>query len=88
MKPGYLQSEDRSVSMEASSVVHSDPAIMGGSPVFVGTRVPVQALIDYLEGGHPLSEFLEDFPSVKKEQAIAVLEQAREILVSSAPAAR
>lgn len=74
--------------MEASSVVHSDPAIMGGSPVFVGTRVPVQALIDYLEGGHPLSEFLEDFPSVKKEQAIAVLEQAREILVSSAPAAR
>lgn len=74
--------------MEASSVVHSDPAIMGGSPVFVGARVPVQALIDYLEGGHPLSEFLEDFPSVKKEQAIAVLEQAREILVSSAPAAR
>lgn len=74
--------------MEASSVVHSDPAILGGAPVFVGTRVPVQALIDYLEGGHPLSEFLEDFPSVKKEQAIAVLEQAREILVSSAPAAR
>jgi len=74
--------------MEANSVVHSDPAIMGGSPVFVGTRVPVQALIDYLEGGHPLSEFLEDFPSVKKVQSIAVLEQAREILVSSAPAAR
>jgi len=74
--------------MEANLVVHSDPAILGGAPVFVGTRVPVQALIDYLEGGHPLSEFLEDFPSVKKEQAIAVLEQAREILVSSAPAAR
>ena len=74
--------------MEANLVVHSDPAILGGAPVFVGTRVPVQALIDYLEGGHPLSEFLEDFPGVKKEQAIAVLEQAREILVSSAPAAR
>ena len=74
--------------MAASPVVHSDPEIMGGTPVFVGTRVPVQALIDYLEGGHPLSEFLEDFPTVKREQAIAVLEQAKQILVSSAPAAR
>jgi uncharacterized protein (DUF433 family) len=74
--------------MVASPVVHSDPEIMGGTPVFVGTRVPVQALIDYLEGGHPLSEFLEDFPTVKREQAIAVLEQAKQILVSSAPAAR
>mgnify|MGYP003449387832 FL=1 len=74
--------------MVAIPVVHSDPEIMGGTPVFVGTRVPVQALIDYLEGGHPLSEFLEDFPTVKREQAIAVLEQAKQILVSSAPAAR
>jgi uncharacterized protein (DUF433 family) len=74
--------------MAASPVVHSDPEIMGGTPVFVGTRVPVQALIDYLEGGHPLSEFLEDFPTVKREQAIAVLEHAKQILVSSAPAAR
>jgi uncharacterized protein (DUF433 family) len=74
--------------MVASPVVHSDPEIMGGTPVFVGTRVPVQAFIDYLEGGHPLSEFLEDFPTVKREQAIAVLEHAKQILVSSAPAAR
>lgn len=74
--------------MVASPVVHSDPEIMGGTPVFVGTRVPVQALIDYLEGGHSLSEFLEDFPTVKREQAIAVLEHAKQILVSSAPAAR
>jgi uncharacterized protein (DUF433 family) len=74
--------------MVASPVVHSDPEIMGGTPVFVGTRVPVQALIDYLEGGHPMSEFLEDFPTVKREQAIAVLEHAKQILVSSAPAAR
>jgi uncharacterized protein (DUF433 family) len=74
--------------MAASPIVHSDPEIMGGTPVFVGTRVPVQALIDYLEGGHPLSEFLEDFPTVKREQAIAVLEHAKQILVSSAPAAR
>ena len=62
--------------MAASPVVHSDPEIMGGTPVFVGTRVPVQALIDYLEGGHSLSEFLEDFPTVKREQAIAVRARA------------
>jgi uncharacterized protein (DUF433 family) len=71
-----------------SPAVHSDPEIMGGTPVFVGTRVPAQAFIDYLEGGHSLAEFLEDFPTVKREQAIAVLEQAKQILVSSAHAAR
>jgi uncharacterized protein (DUF433 family) len=69
-------------------VIHSDPEIMGGTPVFAGTRVPAKALIDYLEGGHSLAEFLEDFPTVKREQAIAVLEQAKQMLVSSAPAAR
>ena len=72
----------------SSPVVHSDPQIMGGTPVFVGTRVPAKALIDYLEGGHSLAEFLEDFPTVKREQAIAVLEQAKQMLASSAPAAR
>jgi uncharacterized protein (DUF433 family) len=60
------------------SVVHIDPEIMSGTPVFVGTRVPFQTLIDYLEGGQPLSEFLEDFPTVSKEQAVAALEQAKE----------
>ena len=56
-----------------ASVVHSDPDILGGTPVFVGTRVPVQALIDYIEGGHSLNEFLDDFPSVTREIAIAAL---------------
>jgi uncharacterized protein (DUF433 family) len=64
--------------------VHSDPDIMGGTPVFVGTRVPIQTLLDYLEAGQPLDEFLEDFPTVAREQAIAALEQAMEALVSRA----
>ena len=68
-----------------SQLVHSDPEILGGTPVFVGTRVPVQTLVDYLEGGHPLDEFLEDFPSVSREQA-AAFEVAREALLR-APAA-
>lgn len=63
-------------------VIHSDPEILGGTPVFVGTRVPVQALIDYIEGGHPLVDFLDDFPTVSREQAIAVLEEAKELLVA------
>ena len=69
-----------------SQIVHSDPEILGGTPVFVGTRVPVQALIDYLEGGHPLDEFLDDFPSVSREQAVAALELAREALLRAAAA--
>ena len=51
-------------------VVHGDPEILGGTPVFVGTRVPLRNLIDYLEGGQSLDEFLDDFPSVTREQAI------------------
>jgi uncharacterized protein (DUF433 family) len=62
--------------MNQSSVIRSDPDILGGTPVFVGTRVPVQALIDYIEGGHSLTEFLEDFPTVPQEIVIAALEQA------------
>jgi uncharacterized protein (DUF433 family) len=69
------------------SVIHSDPEILGGTPVFIGTRVPAQTLIDYLEGGHPLDEFLDDFPSVTREQAVAALEEAKKILVSGARAA-
>ena len=61
-----------------NSVIHSDPEILGGTPVFVGTRVPVQNLIDYLEAGDTLDEFLQAFPSVTREQAIAALEIARE----------
>jgi uncharacterized protein (DUF433 family) len=65
----------------------ADPELLGGTPVFRGTRVPVKALLDYLEGGHPLAEFLEDFPGVTEAQAIAVLEHARELLDADAPAA-
>jgi len=65
-------------------VVHSDPDIMSGTAVFIGTRVPFQTLIDYLEAGQPLSEFLEDFPTVSKEQAVAALEQAKEALLARA----
>ena len=58
------------------SVVHSDPEISGGTPVFRGTRVPVQSLFDYLEGGETIEQFLDQFPSVSKEQALAALELA------------
>ena len=68
-------------------VVHVDPGILGGTPVFVGTRVPFQALIDYLEGGHPLDDFLEDFPSVTREQAVAALDRARDAMLARMPAA-
>jgi uncharacterized protein (DUF433 family) len=74
--------------MKSTSVVHSDPEILGGTPVFVGTRVPLQALIDYIEGGHSLEEFLEDFPTVTRELAIAALEQAKAHLIADASAAR
>jgi uncharacterized protein (DUF433 family) len=69
-------------------IIHSDPEILGGTPVFVGTRVPVQALLDYLEAGRPLGEFLDDFPTVAHETAVAALEQAKHLLVASARAAR
>lgn len=65
-------------------VIHSDPEIMSGTPVFIGTRVPFQTLLDYIESGQPLGEFLEDFPTVSKDQAIAALEQAKEALFSRA----
>jgi uncharacterized protein (DUF433 family) len=68
------------------SVVHADPEIMGGTPVFVGTRVPVKVLLDYLGAGRPLSEFLEDFPTVSHEQAVAALEEATQHLESRARA--
>lgn len=67
--------------------IHSDPEIMGGTPVFVGTRVPVQTLLDYLEAGDPLDTFLEDFPSVSRGQVVAVLELAKEMLIARATAA-
>ena len=65
-------------------MVHCDPEILSGTPVFVGTRVPAQALFDYLEGGDTLDEFLRQFPSVQRHQAIAALELARESVLTSA----
>ena len=64
-------------SEELKGIIHSDPEIMGGTPVFVGTRVPLQNLIDSLEGGESVEEFLETFPTVKREQAIAVIEAGK-----------
>ena len=69
-------------------VVHSDPEILGGTPVFVGTRVPLRNLIDYLERGHSLDEFLDAFPSVSRQQAVAALEAAHEALIARARPAR
>ncbi|MBI2427591.1 MAG: DUF433 domain-containing protein [Ignavibacteriales bacterium] len=57
--------------------VNIDPEILGGTPVFTGTRVPIQTLFDYLEGGDTLEEFLDDFPSVAREQAVELLEMAK-----------
>ena len=62
---------------ELKDVVHSDPEIMGGTPVFVGTRVPLQNLVDYLEGGESIEDFLDAFPTVKREQVIAVIEAGK-----------
>ena len=57
--------------------------ILGGTPVFAGTRVPIQTLIDYLEAGDAVSDFLEDFPTVKKEQVLSVLDQCKKVLTES-----
>ena len=73
--------------MSDPTVIHSNPNILGGTPVFVGTRVPVQTLLDYLEGGESLDTFLDHFPSVGREQAVAVLELAKEMLIAHARAA-
>ena len=62
--------------MKKSSVVKIDPEIMGGAPCFAGTRVPVRTLIDYIEGGDSLDEFLEQYPTVSRKQAVAYLEQS------------
>ena len=70
-----------------SSVVQSDQEILSGTPVFVGTRVPVQSLFDYLEAGDTVDEFLRQFPSVKRDQAIAALEFGRDSLLTSARSA-
>jgi len=72
---------------QLSDIVHSDHDILGGTPVFVGTRVPIQSLFDYLEGGETVDEFLRQFPSVRRDQAIAALDLARATLLASARSA-
>jgi uncharacterized protein (DUF433 family) len=73
--------------MTKLGAIERSPDVLAGTPVFAGTRVPVQTLIDYLEAGDSLKNFLADFPSVTREQVVAVLEQAREaLLVDANPA--
>jgi uncharacterized protein (DUF433 family) len=70
------------------SVVRSDPEVLGGTPVFAGTRVPLKNLVDYLVAGDPLERFLDHFPSVTREQAVAALEIAGDLLAARAHPAR
>ena len=70
------------------SVIESDPEVLGGAPVFAGTRVPIKNLLDYLAAGDPLDRFLEHFPTVTREQAVAALEIAKDLLASRARPAR
>ena len=70
--------------MDRREVYHSDPEIMGGTPVFTGTRVPVQNLLDYLAAGRPLDDFLEGFPGVSRDQAVAFLALARDAVLATA----
>jgi uncharacterized protein (DUF433 family) len=70
------------------AVIHSDPEILGGTLVFVGTRVPFRNLIDYLARNHSLEEFLDAFPTVSREQAVAALEAAHEAVLARARSAR
>ncbi|MBZ5637817.1 MAG: DUF433 domain-containing protein [Acidobacteriia bacterium] len=72
---------------KGQSVVARSPEVLQGTPVFSGTRVPVEALIDYLEAGDRLEDFLDDFPTVSREQAVAALELAKEALLQDAGAA-
>ena len=76
------ESDDRPVALPDGRVVHADPDIHSGVPVFVGTRVPVHTFLEYIEGGYDLDEFLDHFPSVRREQAIAFLEQATQSLLA------
>lgn len=74
--------------MEIGSACHRHPQIMGGTPVFVGTRVPVRTLFDYLAAGSCLDEFLEDFPGVSRQKAVAVLQHAAAMLLREVPRAQ
>ena len=66
-----------------AQIISRSPDIMSGAPVFAGTRVPIQTIIDYLAGGHPLEEFLDDFPTVRREQALELLQRIKEMLADA-----
>jgi uncharacterized protein (DUF433 family) len=68
--------------MMEQDLIRRDRDVLGGTPVFTGTRVPVQTLFDYLEGGQALQEFLDDFPTVARRQAVAAIEQLKQILLA------
>jgi Uncharacterized conserved protein len=70
-----------------SKVVHVDPEILGGTPVFIGTRVPVETFFDYIQGGEPLNEFLEDFPTVSQQQVLELLEELKSEILPPVKAA-
>ena len=72
---------EKDICMQPVEIIARDPDILGGAPVFRGTRVPFQALLDYLEGGQTLDEFLDDFPTVSKDAAVAALEFAQSLVV-------
>ncbi len=71
--------------MIESDLINRDPEILGGTPVFRGTRVFVETLLDYLAAGQPLDDFLDDFPAVSREQAVAVLEELKQALTVPQP---
>ncbi len=73
--------------LQASRVFHSDPDILSGAPVFIGTRVPMKTLFDYLSAGESLETFLDHFPTVRREQAVAALDQASHLLEDHAHSA-
>ena len=67
----------------STTVISRSPDVMSGASVFAGTRVPVQSLLDYLAGGHPLEEFLDDFPTVRREQTVELLRRLKETLAEA-----
>ena len=71
-----------------AAIIHCDPEILGGVPVFAGTRVPFRNLIDYIERNHSIDEFLDSFPTVSREQVVAALEAAHEAVSALADSAR
>lgn len=74
--------EERKLMFNNTSIISVSPEVMGGTPVFAGTRVPIQTLLDYLKAGESINDFLDGFPTVTREQVIAFLEEAGNHLVS------